>query len=81
MFGHNRKTVHKNVSGSGGVGLLVKEYLCNQFELNVVDDSYMTRYIKAKRIKSAFRDLHQAYKLKKDLFDKSCKRKKRAIST
>ncbi len=40
-FGHNRKSIHvKAKCGSGGVGFLVKNELCEQFNVSILDNSY-----------------------------------------
>ena len=38
-FGHNRQALHVNArTGSGGLGLLVKDYLLNCFAIDMVED-------------------------------------------
>lgn len=40
-FGHNRKHIHRNArSGSGGVGFLIKDTLCDIFDISVLSDSH-----------------------------------------
>lgn len=40
-FGHNRLLLHRNApKGSGGVGILVKEWICTDYDVTIVDKSY-----------------------------------------
>lgn len=39
-FGHNRKNIHVNANkGSGGVGILLKSWICDEYEVETVDKS------------------------------------------
>jgi hypothetical protein len=40
-LGHNRTHLHRNApKGSGGVGLLIKNWICEEYDVNVIDKSY-----------------------------------------
>ncbi|XP_060589316.1 uncharacterized protein LOC132744577 [Ruditapes philippinarum] len=39
-FGHNRKHIHRNArTGSGGVGFLIRNSICDNFNINILSDT------------------------------------------